>query len=86
MNTWQNIYIKFKIVARITCAMYRREGNQWEGICPGLKNDRREYVQEAICPYPYFYLCICHGLLKLHKNNLSGLLSYELAYTHLYDL
>ena len=56
MNTWQNIYIRFKIVAHtcITCAMYRQEGNRWEGICPGWKNDGREYVRvekrlEGLC-------------------------------------
>ena len=26
--------------------MYRREGNRWDGICPGEKS------LEGICPYP----------------------------------
>jgi len=55
MKPWQNIYLEFK--------WYIREGKLRERICPGWKNDwrdyvlddkndGREYVRDGICLYP----------------------------------
>ena len=79
-NIWQNIYIRFRIVAHIhvTRAMYRREENRWEGICPGgkndwreyfpgVKNDRREYVRKEFCSYPVNkHCCLFERFLSMN--------------------
>ena len=65
MNTWLNIYIKFKIVAHITCAMYRREGIDGREYVRGGKTtggnmSRWQNLLEGICPGCQKYVCYMH--------------------------